>query len=476
MATKKDLVEAHAFSRRRLVTAFVSGAPGGREVEPTRPGRTVIGGIALAILLVAGAAIASILSPKAPSDWTDGGLVVSKERGAAYVILDGGDDPVLRPVINVTSAQLILGADPEPSVVKQSEIDKYTIGEDIGILNAPATVPDDDLLLESGWTACTADGSGIKVDVSEEQLVEPLDGAGMLVRARGRIYLIAESAEPEPGGGTRAYSYLVPDRGAVDLMLQQLGMPIRSEAVEVPEQWLTLFPAGGALSFGSFGLAGYGEPSEIAGQDGLPSGARVGDRYESAGIELLVTRTAPVALTPFAAAVYASAEKPAGYEPRTLTPEGDPQLRQEVPAYEEARWPEAGLDKVTGEHCAVLLPDPAGGAPIVKLATAPVGDASVLEADTDRGTVDRTVDAGRGAYALSAGWDDRRVGTPYFVDAKGVAYALVGDQAAERLGYGDVDAPIVPDPWIELFEEGVPLSVNAALCPPDRPGRSSTCE
>ena len=25
MATKKDLVEAHAFSRRRLVTAFVSG-------------------------------------------------------------------------------------------------------------------------------------------------------------------------------------------------------------------------------------------------------------------------------------------------------------------------------------------------------------------------------------------------------------------------------------------------------------------
>ena len=34
MATKKDLVEAQSFSRRRLTTAFVSGAPGGREVEP----------------------------------------------------------------------------------------------------------------------------------------------------------------------------------------------------------------------------------------------------------------------------------------------------------------------------------------------------------------------------------------------------------------------------------------------------------
>ena len=62
MATKKDLVEAHAFSRRRLVTAFLSGAPGGREVEPARPGRTIFGGLALAVLLIAAAAIASVLA------------------------------------------------------------------------------------------------------------------------------------------------------------------------------------------------------------------------------------------------------------------------------------------------------------------------------------------------------------------------------------------------------------------------------
>ena len=63
MATKKDLVEAYSFSRRRLVTAFVSGAPGGREVEPARPGRTIVGGLALAVLLIAGAAIAGIFCP-----------------------------------------------------------------------------------------------------------------------------------------------------------------------------------------------------------------------------------------------------------------------------------------------------------------------------------------------------------------------------------------------------------------------------
>ncbi|MEZ5096355.1 MAG: type VII secretion protein EccB [Nocardioides sp.] len=79
MATKRDLVEAHAFSRRRLVTAFVSGAPGGREVEPVRPGRTLVGGVALSVLLVAGAAIAGIFAPRTPDDWLTEGLVVSRE-------------------------------------------------------------------------------------------------------------------------------------------------------------------------------------------------------------------------------------------------------------------------------------------------------------------------------------------------------------------------------------------------------------
>ena len=115
MATKRDLVEAHAFSRRRLVTAFVSGAPGGREVEPVRPGRTIVGGVALSVLLVAAAAITGVFSDRPDSDWDAPGLVISKELGAAYVILDEdlADDelPELRPVLNITSAQLILGAE-----------------------------------------------------------------------------------------------------------------------------------------------------------------------------------------------------------------------------------------------------------------------------------------------------------------------------------------------------------------------------
>ena len=68
MGTHRDLVEAHSFNRRRLVTAFVSGARSGREIEPARPGRPVAGGLALAVLLAAGAAVSGALQTQGPAD------------------------------------------------------------------------------------------------------------------------------------------------------------------------------------------------------------------------------------------------------------------------------------------------------------------------------------------------------------------------------------------------------------------------
>ncbi len=141
MATKKDLVEAHAFSRRRLVTAFVSGAPGGREVEPTRPMRAVIGGVAICVLLLAGAAIAGVFAPRTEDNWLDpNNLIVSKEKGTLYLVVSEGDSVSLRPFANATSAQLLLG-EKDPSRAAQDEIDKQTIGTEIGILGAPSSIP-----------------------------------------------------------------------------------------------------------------------------------------------------------------------------------------------------------------------------------------------------------------------------------------------------------------------------------------------
>ncbi|UUZ60908.1 type VII secretion protein EccB [Nocardioides sp. B-3] len=149
MATKKDLVEAHSFSKRRLVTAFISGAPGGREVEPVRPGRVLIGGVAISLLLLAGAAIAGFLIGRPNSQWLEAGsFVTSKDTGEQYVVLEGGDDPVIRRVPNYISAQLLLGeSDLTPFRVRDKYIREVTLGEDLGIDDAPAGLPDPEGLI-----------------------------------------------------------------------------------------------------------------------------------------------------------------------------------------------------------------------------------------------------------------------------------------------------------------------------------------
>ena len=91
MATKRDLVEAYQFSRRRLVTAFVSGAPGGREVEPTRPGRALVGGLALALLVVGGGAVTGLVSGRDGADPRQPGLVISRDRGQPYAVPRQGE-------------------------------------------------------------------------------------------------------------------------------------------------------------------------------------------------------------------------------------------------------------------------------------------------------------------------------------------------------------------------------------------------
>ena len=86
MVTKQDLVEAYSFDRRRLITAFVSGEAGARAVEPARPVRTIVGGLALAGLLVAGAASARTVSQSVPANCAhSSGVHLRHHRGGVRV-------------------------------------------------------------------------------------------------------------------------------------------------------------------------------------------------------------------------------------------------------------------------------------------------------------------------------------------------------------------------------------------------------
>ena len=91
MATKKDLVEAHAFSRRRLVTAFVSGSPrrprGG--ADAAGHGRSAAAGWPIRVPLLA--PIAGVFAPRTEDNWLEpNNLIVSKEKWILYLMVSEG--------------------------------------------------------------------------------------------------------------------------------------------------------------------------------------------------------------------------------------------------------------------------------------------------------------------------------------------------------------------------------------------------
>ncbi|MBS2939936.1 type VII secretion protein EccB [Nocardioides sp. J2M5] len=466
MATKKDLVEAHAFSRRRLVTAFVSGAPGGREVEPVRPGRVLIGGVALSVLLLAGAAIAGFLLGRPPAQWLDkGSFVISKDTGEQYVVLN--DDEVLQRVPNYVSAQLLLGdAELTPSTVRDKYIRGESLGPDLGIEGAPAGLPTSDELVDDGWTACTTADAGIQVAVQARPSVEDLTGSAFLVSSDDERWLIATSPSVGSDQG-RAYRFPMPaDATAASTLGQRLDFS--PTPVEVDADWLNLFPAGDPLDEASFGITDRGAPVTYSGSGTDFSAYRVGDLLHApSGDYFLLGDEGPQELSAFAGQVYAAVVADQTEIPESPSADfDDPDTPPE--------WPSAMPAAVTGGAlCAELHPG-ADADPEVTLATNPTGDAAP---DLPRGQHQVFVEPSAGAYVLSGSWSAADGGTAYVIDAKGLRYRLVGAEAPAYIGYGEVDPPLVPSAWVGFFEPGVPLSTNSARrLPEDAPPPDDSAE
>lgn len=462
MATKKDLVEAYSFSRRRLTTAFLSGAPGGREVEPSRPGRTVIGGLALAVLLIAGAAIAAVLASRSPADWNQIGLVVTRgDQPATYVILEESSSPTLIPVINITSAQLILGADVKATSVDQSIVDEQTPGIPIGILGAPQTLPRPSQFVDTGWTACTDDRVGTQVDVSATERVQREPEAAVVVENQDQQWLIATS--PARDRDRRTYRYLITPE-VKDQFLTGFDLDQRSAATKVPQEWLALFPEGGALGAEGFGISDFGKPVQ-----GGPAGVRVGDYVvDDSGQAGVYFDGGVQRLDEFSLALLQNLDYGDGDGPQPISGELPAEFADTT--YAEAMWPDAAPEPLASPPCAQLDVDPEhkpyvwlAGSPDDVAVSPPTGAEGSIPADERRVTVDR----GAGAFVLSGSWEQQTSDATLVVDPLGKVYPLVGGPITlQKLRYDKADAPLVPDEWLTLFEPGVALSTSAALCPP----------
>lgn len=467
MPTKRDLVEAHAFSRRRLVTAFVSGAPGGREVEPVRPTRTVIGGIALGVLMVAGAAIAGLFTGRAPAGWTDEpGFILSDSSGAPYIVLGKGQD--VQPLQNPISARLILGPEAEPKRIAQEDIDKRELGQKIGIYGAPDSLPSTSLLRSSGWTMCSNSQAGTQLYIGKGVEAELVANQAVVVRnAAGQRYLIARSGDPESGYHRLALPREKSVRGRI---LSALALDTQTE-LQVPDSWLNLFPRATPLVEQAFGLPEKKRKAPYAASDLGNGNLRVGDLVvnegSSDGRVYLVGAEQPIYLPPFAELVYGA-----------LTGTGDPVPVAGIPGGTElaglADWPEVAPEPLADDEACAVLDAEEDRASRTLLAVNPAEDASAATVSASTSEVD--VAPGIGAYVKTASHGDETGGTPWVVDMFGTRYRLGGpaDETAGLLGYGDYPVPTIPDAWIERFTCGPELSQKAALRAPD-PSAENRC-
>lgn len=456
MSTKRDLVEAHSFSRRRLVTAFVSGAPGGREVEPVRPGRMVVGGVAIAVLLVAGAAIAGALHPRPPADWRQPGLVIAKESGADYAILPPAEDAaesdevVLRPLVNTVSALLLFGPELEPDTVPIDEINKETVGRSVGIYDAPDSLPTEEQLIGTGWTACTNAERGTRFRIAADPGAASAPGLGVpVVDTTGAHWVVGMTDQG-------AHRWRLPTNEAQRIAVtQQIGLTTTA-VTPVTSDWLALFPVGAALDRDTFRVGPRGSvPSyaeELGGAD-----VSVGGLVTRGGTTYLVGADELVELDEFAVQVYTGLFTNA----RTAEIAG---LGARV-ADLDAVWPAGTLDRLDDQACALLDTDTEGATQVL-LAEATSDSARALGL---RDQVALDVQSGRGAYVRAAGHGDEDGGQQFLIDAQRTRYRLGsrGTEAATVLGYGGYDAPTIPDAWVEPFRCGPELSREAAAEEPN---------
>ncbi|PRY56312.1 type VII secretion protein EccB [Knoellia remsis] len=438
MATKKDLVEAQSFSKRRLTTAFVSGAPGGREVEPHRPMKAVIGGLALTVVLVIGSMAFGWLRGSLPDGWENNKLVIAKTSGARYVTIK----KTLHPVLNTTSARLLIPADQFKVItVADDKLAPQKRGSTVGIAGAPDSLTPADSLSNSGWVSCLGADNGVATGLGGTVRSTPAAPAASVVKTGNQAFVIA--------GGMR-YPVAAANLGPVSIALGLDAAPAR----QAPAVWTNLFELGPELA--PLRLPNLGKPAP-----GLPPGASVGSVLAVGNTaadtrRYLVNEAGQLEPLPdFAYALYRLGSG-SNTEDIEATPAQVAQLTVQQQRFAPQAWPSEMPTLLTDQPCATLT-TARGQAPKVALSTSDT-------VTPEPGKTTAQVGLGTGALVRAVGAGSLSAGPLLAIDQTGTSYAIDAStpDILQRLGYQPRDVAPIPQSWAELFREGPELSVRAA--------------
>jgi type VII secretion protein EccB len=445
MASKKELIQAQSYSRRRLLTVFTSGIPGGKELEPGKPLRAVVAGTALAVLLVVGSLIFGLISPGLPSGWDSNKLLIAKDSGARYVAIKG----TLYPVLNTASAQLVIpSADFKVLTVDEAKIADAPRGETIGITGAPDSLPAATDLLPSGWASCTAPDNTITTSLSAgAPSVDVSDGA-IVVTADGTDFVIADGVRYAVKGAESAS------------VLRAIGLDT-SKPLAVSARWINLFTAGSDLE--AVVVPGSGsalpQPLDVDGRS-LTVGTVVHFQDTPDDKRYVLTASGELAaLSPFSYPLYllGTGAQLGGEVEVTSAQLGS--IPTASKAAQPADWPQDAVKPaaIDGRACAALG-SADDGSEHVFLGT-PRGSSSDEK---------MFVTPGHGALARAVNTGETNSGIVYLITDSGTAFPIpdASDDVLARLGFSPDNVVDVPQSWIALFAEGPSLTVDAASSSP----------
>lgn len=183
MRSRREQVQAHRFVTRRIVAALMFGEPEAPEPPMRRLILSVVGSVLVAAIVFAGIGIYGLLFPggRNPAENT---LVIERETGAKFVYVQGR----LHPVLNFTSARLILGnANPPVEMMSARSLLNVPRGRTVGIPNAPDTLPPRSDLVGLPWSVCTAQRSAGSSDAATHVFVGEVPAGGAALGDRGLL-------------------------------------------------------------------------------------------------------------------------------------------------------------------------------------------------------------------------------------------------------------------------------------------------
>ncbi|MEE4024808.1 type VII secretion protein EccB [Gordonia sp. PKS22-38] len=472
--TTKAQVNGYRFLLRRLEHALVR-----RDVrmlhDPMRSQvQALLVGTVLGLLVLGGCGVWGLVRPQGSVG--DAKIVVSKDGGGNYVVVD----ETLHPVLNLASARLITGSSESPTSVSDGKLAPYPRGPLLGIPGAPAALHSSAHDGVSYWTVCdeaevspSVSGESITLSVigDRPQLGGGIDAAGpddaVLATSGGTTFLVY--TVDRDGQPTTVRAEVDTDSVAVMRALGLEGAPTR----EISAGLLNTFPEVDPIEVPD--IEGQGRPARAPVDD-----VEVGTVVRSVGIDdqttyYVVLRDGVQEISEATAQILRLADRDGSAPVPTVAPGQIAAGRMSSPLPVDD-FPERAPNLVDVDTAGTLcqawsrgIDDPTattrfliGRALPLAADAAPVG---VTSADGPGPGVDQVyIRPGSGEYIQVTGAeaDSERAESRYYVSDFGIKFGVADAETGQVLGLGERPTRA---PWsmISLLSSGPSLSRTAAL-------------